>query len=42
MNSIRELLESSLGSDQKRLAEAALENALVIQAGLEQAGSQGE
>ncbi|HKQ40025.1 MAG TPA: hypothetical protein VJ063_18250, partial [Verrucomicrobiae bacterium] len=42
MESIRRLLESSLESDQKRIAETAFENALVIQAALGDANSQSE
>jgi chromosome segregation ATPase len=40
MQSIRRLLESSLGSEQKTLVEDALESALVIQAGLQETNSQ--
>lgn len=39
MQSIRELLGYALENDQKRLAETALENALVIQAGLQEANT---
>lgn len=42
MQSIRRLLESSLESDQKRAAETAFENALVIQAALQEGQSQSE
>jgi len=42
MNSIQRLLESSLESDQKRIAENAFENALVIQAALQEGQSQSE
>ena len=42
MTSIRRLLESSLALDQKRIAETAFENALVIQAALQEGQSQSE
>jgi chromosome segregation ATPase len=42
MQSIRRLLDSSLASEQKRLLESALENALVIHAGLQETSSQSE
>lgn len=42
MQSISRLLESSLESEQKRIAETAFENALVIQAALQEGQSQPE
>ncbi|HZO84774.1 MAG TPA: hypothetical protein VFC26_06150, partial [Verrucomicrobiae bacterium] len=42
MDSMRRLLESSLESDQKHIAESAFENVLVIQAALQEPNSQTE
>ena len=42
MNSIRRLLESSLELDQQRIVETAFENAIVIQAALQEGQSQSE